>query len=82
MKLQPSLTRHPIGLQKFANSQFQGVKNIKFAYTDKHGALKVMLNTPARNKSILEFKTKIEVKEILNLADDLDEYAYEGIYEQ
>ena len=41
-----------------------------------------MLNTPIRNKSILEFKTKMEVLEILNLADGLDEDAYEGIYEQ
>ena len=41
-----------------------------------------MLNTPIRNKSILEFKTKMEVLEILNLADGLDEDAYKGIYEQ
>ena len=47
-----------------------------------HGALKAMLNTPVRNKSILEFKTKMEVMEILNLADGLDEDAYGGIYEQ
>ena len=47
-----------------------------------HGALKAMLNTPVTNKSILEFKTKMEVMEILNLADGLDENAYEGSYEQ
>ena len=47
-----------------------------------HGTLQVMLKTPVRNKSILEFKTKIEVMEILHLADGLDEDAYEGIYEQ
>ena len=49
-----------------------------------HGTLKVMLKlkTPVRNKSILEFKTKMEVMEILNLADSLDEDAYEDIYEQ
>ena len=34
VKLQPSLTRHQIGLLKFANSQFEGAKNIKFAYAD------------------------------------------------
>ena len=84
VKLQPSLTRHRIGLLKFINSQFEGAKNIKFAYADMHGTLKVMLKlkTPVRNKSILEFKTKMEVMEILNLADSLDEDAYEDIYEQ
>ena len=84
VKLQPSLTRHRIGLLKFVNSQFEGAKNIKFAYADMHGTLKVMLKlkTPVRNKSILEFKTKMEVMEILNLADSLDEDAYEDIYEQ
>ena len=82
VKLQPSLTKHRIGLLKFANSQFEGAKNIKFAYADMHGALKAMLNTPVRNKSIVEFKTKMEVMEILNLADGLDEDASEGIYEQ
>ena len=82
VKLQPSLTRHQIGLLKFANSQFEGAKNIKFAYADMHGTLKVMLKTPVRNKSIVEFKPKMEVMEILNLADDLDEDAYESIYDQ
>ena len=82
VKLQSSLTRHRIELLKFANSQFEGAKNIKFAYADLHGSLKAMLNTPVRNNSILEFKTKMEVMEILNLADGLGEHAYEGIYEQ
>ena len=31
VKLQPSLTRHKIVLPKFADSQFEGAKNIKFA---------------------------------------------------
>ena len=82
VKLQSSLTRHQIGLLKFANSQLEGEKNIKFAYVDMHSALKAMLNIPVKNKSIPEFKTKMEVMEILNLADGLDEDAYEGIYEQ
>ena len=82
MKLQPSSTRHRTGLLKFANSQFEGAKNIKFAYANMHVSLKAMLNTPVRKKSILEFKTKMEVMEILNLAEGLGEDAYEGIYEQ
>ena len=82
MKLQPSSTKDQIGLLKFANSQFEGAKNIKFAYADMHDALKTMLYTQVRNKSILKFKTKIEVMKILNLADGLDEDASEGIYEQ
>ena len=67
---------------KFTNSQFEGERNVKFTYADMDGALKAMLNTPVRNKSILVFKTKLGVMEILNLADDLDEDACEGIYEQ
>ena len=47
-----------------------------------HGALKAMLDTPVRNKSVLELRTKMEVMEILSLADGLDEDAYEGTYEQ
>ena len=82
VKLQSLLTRHQIGLLKFANSQLEGAKNITFAYVDMHSALKAMLNIPVKNKSIPEFKTKMEVMEILNLADGLDEDAYEGIYEQ
>ena len=82
VKLQSLLTRHQIGLLKFANSQLEGAKNIKFAYVDMYSALKAMLNIPVKNKSIPEFKTKMEVMEILNLADGLDEDAYEGIYEQ
>ena len=84
MKLQPSLTRHQIGLLKFANSNFEGAKNIKFAYADIHSALKAMLNTSIKNMSILDefIKTKMEIMEILNLANGLDEDAYKGIYEQ
>ena len=82
VRLQPSLTRHQIGLLKFANSQSEGAKNIKLTYVDMHSALKAILNTPVRNKSIIEFKTKMEVMKILNIAVGLDEDAYESIYEQ
>ena len=67
---------------KLANSRFEGAKTIKFAYADMHGALKAMLNPSVRNKSILKPKTKMEVMEILHLADVFDKDAYEGIYEQ
>ena len=43
VKLQPSLTRHPIRLLKFTNPESKGAKNIKFGYADMHGALKAML---------------------------------------
>ena len=69
---------------KFANFQFQGAKNIKFAYADMQDAMnaRLYINRQVRNKSILEFKTKMEVMEILNLVAVLDEDAHEGIYEQ
>ena len=81
MKLQFSLTRHQIAQLEFANSLLKGPKNVKFTYADMHRALKVLLNTPIRTKSILKFNTKMEVLEIMNLADDLDKNAYECIYE-
>ena len=43
---------------------------------------RLYINRQVRNKSILEFKTKMEVMEILNLVAVLDEDAHEGIYEQ
>lgn len=72
VKLQFSLTRHQIVLLEFANSQLKGPKNVKFTNADMHRALKVLLDTPIRTKSILKFNTKMEVLEIMNLADDLD----------
>ena len=82
MKLQPSLTRHQIGFLIFANSQFEGAKILNSLLQMCTVPPKAMLNTPVRNKSILEFKTKMEVMEILKLDDSLDEDAYEGIYNQ
>ena len=38
VKLQPSLIRYRIGMLKFANSQFEGGKNIIFADADMHGS--------------------------------------------
>ena len=75
MKLQPSLIRHRVGLLELANTQFVGTRNIKFAYADMYGALKVVFNTPIRNNPIFEFKTNIEEMEILTLADGLDDIA-------
>ena len=60
---------------ELANIPFLGTRNIKFAYADMYGALKVMFNTPIRNNSIFEFKTNIEEMEILTLADGLDDIA-------
>ena len=47
-----------------------------------YGPVKVMINTPIRNNSIFEFRTKIEVMEILTFADGLNNIAEEGIYDQ
>ena len=40
-----------------------------------YGPVKVMINTPIRNNSIFEFRTKIEVMEILTFADGLNNIA-------
>ena len=56
------------------------VKEIKFPYGDMHGNLKVVLNTPIKNRYVVGFKTKEDVGQILASLGTND---YEGIsYEE
>ena len=77
--LQPSLTKHRLGLLQYAKEKLTAVKEIKFPDADIHGNLKVVLNTPIRNWYLVEFKTKEDVGQILASlgTDNSEEMSYE-----
>ena len=78
--LQPSLTKLRLELLQYAEENFKTVKEIKFPYSELHGILKIVLNTPIRNRHEVGFKTKEDVGEILS---SLGTGNYEGIsYEE
>ena len=54
-------------------------KEIRFHYADMHGNLKVVLNTPIRNRYVVGFKTKEDTGQILASlgTDDYEEISYE-----
>ena len=78
--LQPSLTERRLELLQYAIEKLTAVKEIKSPYADMHGNLKVVLNTPIRNRYVVGFKTKEDVGQILTSLSTED---YEGIsYEE
>ena len=78
--LQPSLTKRRLELLQYAEENLKTVKEIKFPYAELHAILKVVLNTPIRNRYEVGFKTEEDVGEILS---SLGTGNYEGIsYEE
>ena len=78
--LQPSLTERRLELLQYAIEKLTAVKEIKSPYADMYGNLKVVLNTPIRNRYVVGFKTKEDVVLILTSLSTED---YEGIlYEE
>ena len=78
--LQTSLTERRLELLQYAIEKLTAVKEIKSPYADMHGNLKVVLNTPIRNRYVVGFKTKEDVGQILTSVSTED---YEGIsYEE
>ena len=78
--LQPSLTERRLELLQYAIEKLTAVKEIKSPYADMYGNLKVVLNTPIRNRHVVGFKTKEDVGLILTSLSTED---YEGIsYEE
>ena len=78
--LQPSLTERRLELLQYAIEKLTAVKEIKSPYADMYGNLKVVLNTPIRNRYVVGFKTKENVVLILTSLSTED---YEGIlYEE
>ena len=77
--LQPSLTERRLELLQYAIEKLTAVKEIKSPYADMHGNLKVVLNTPIRNRYVVGFKTKENVGQILTSVstEDYEWISYE-----
>ena len=77
LNLQPSLTKRQLELLQYAKEKLTAVKEIKFPYADMYGNLKVVLNTPIRNRYVVLVNTKENVGQILA---SLGTGNYEGIW--
>ena len=78
--LQPSLTKRRLELFQYVKDKLIAVEEIKFPYADVDGNLKVVPNTPLRNRYVVGFKIKEDVGQILACLGTDD---YEGIlYEE
>ena len=79
LNFQPSLTKRRLELLQYAKEKLTAVKEVKFSYVDMHGNLKVVLNTPIRNRYVVDFKTKEDIGEILASlgTDDYEGISYE-----
>ena len=77
--LQLSLTKRWVKLLQYAKEKLTAVKEIKFPYADMHRNLKVVLNTPIRNRYVVGFKTKEYAGQILASlgTDDYEGISYE-----
>ena len=65
LNLQPSLTKRRLELLQYAKEKLTAVKEIKFPYADMYGNLRVVLNTPIRNRYVVWFNRKENVGQIL-----------------
>ena len=79
LNFQPSLTKRRLELLQYAKEKLTAVRQVKFSYADMHGNLKVVLNTPIRNRYVVGFKTKEDIGEILASlgTDDYEGISYE-----
>ena len=50
--LQPSLTKRRLALLQYAKEKLTAAKKIEFPYADLHRNLKIVLNTPIRNRYV------------------------------
>ena len=57
LNLQPSLTKSWLELLQYAKEKLTAVKEVRFPYADIHGNLKIVINTPMRNRYLIGFKT-------------------------
>ena len=79
LNFQPSLTKCQLELLQYAKEKLTAVREVKFSYADMHGNLKVVLNTPIRNRYVIRFKTKKGIGQILASlgTDDYEGISYE-----
>ena len=79
LNFQLSLTKCQLELLQYVKEKLTAVKEVKFPYADMHGNLKVVLNTPIRNRYVVGSKTKEDIGQILASLgiDDYEGISYE-----
>ena len=82
LNLQPSLTKSWLELLQYAKEKLTAVKEVRFPYADMHGNLKIVMNTPMRNRYLIGFKTKDDIGQILAYlhTQDYEEKSNEQFY--
>ena len=65
IKLQPSLTSQRLKLVKIVRDRTSEMEEVKFPYADVHGNLKFFLNTPIKNRYVIDFKTEEEITNLI-----------------
>ena len=69
IKFQSSLTKRHVKLLGLANERFREVDQVKFAYADMHGNIKVIMKSPVQRKYVLRIQSE---KDIANIFSKLD----------
>ena len=56
-------------MKGYANERFREVDQVKFAYADMHGNVKVMLRSPVQRKYVLRIRSENDIANILSRLD-------------
>ena len=65
IKFQPLLAKRLIKLLGLSNERFQEVDQVKFAYGDVHGNIKVMLRSSVQRKYVLRIQSENDIANML-----------------
>ena len=65
IKLQPSLTSQRLKLLKIARDRTSEMEEVKFPHAEVHGNLKFILNTPVKNRYVIDFKTEEDITNLI-----------------
>ena len=74
LNLQPSLSCNRIDLLRKANEAIEGNVNVKFAYADMHGNLKLILSRPLNRKYVTHLRSKEDIVNITSVCCQEDEF--------
>ena len=66
IKLQLSLTSQQLKLLKITQDMTSTMEEVKFPYADMHSGLKFILNTPVKNRYIIDFKTEEDITNLIS----------------
>ena len=65
IKLQPSITSQQLNLLKIAQDQTSEMEEVKFLHADVNGNLRFILNTPVKNRYVIDFKTEALITNLI-----------------